>query len=417
MTPKVVTKRDVIFVCGYEISRPEGHHRRFEKELPTFEAAWNVKTELSPPAVDTRTNIARWRLRTRGPNWDVTTDYHMLWWGDIIAPDFELSETRRLLVGLRALFDFVFSGAIVEYFRANWRYALFFLYPFVLMALAGFGGFYVSWKLMGGAVPYAGAIAVFIGIACVFALLKLPPKPLYIGYLLNDWYFASDLVHHRRKALDDRFDGFARELVDLCRNSKADEIVLVGHSLGAVQAVDVVARARRLDPEFGTHGVPVRLLTIGSSLLKIGLHPAATGLREAVAAVANDARIYWAEFQAISDIVNFYKSNPVTDLGLPPVERPIVQIVRVKHMLRPATYAGLKRDFFRVHRQFVMANEQRYFYDYYMIVGGPVPLPQRVLYHDGAVNAFAADGTFDANSVETGSQSGSTPSKKSRASS
>jgi hypothetical protein len=151
--------------------------------------------------------------------------------------------------------------------------------------------------------------------------------------------------------------------------------------------------------------------------LKIGLHPAATGLREAVAAVANDARIYWAEFQAISDIVNFYKSNPVTDLGLPPVERPIVQIVRVKHMLRPATYAGLKRDFFRVHRQFVMANEQRYFYDYYMIVGGPVPLPQRVLYHDGAVNAFAADGTFDANSVETGSQSGSTPSKKSRASS
>jgi hypothetical protein len=416
MEPKVVKKRDVVFVCGYEISRPEGHHRRFSKELPLFEAAWNVKTELSPPSVDAKTNVAIWKLKTIGPNWQVDTDYRMFWWGDIIAPDFELPEWRRLIVGLRALFDFVFSGAIIEYFRINWRYALFFLYPYVLLAFAGVGGFYLSRKLMGDAVPYSAPIAVLIGVACVFVLLKLPPKPFYVGYLLNDWYFASDLVHHRRGALDERFDGFARELVDLCRNSEADEIVIVGHSLGAVQAVDVIARAKRIDAEFGGHGAPIRLLTIGSSLLKIGLHPAAKGLREAVGAVANDPRIYWAEFQAISDIVNFYKSNPVTDLGLPPAERPIVQIVRVKHMLKPETYAGLKRDFFRVHRQFVMGNEQRYFYDYYMIVGGPVPLPQRVLYHDGAVNAFAGDGTFEPRMVETGAQSKSMPSKKSKTS-
>jgi hypothetical protein len=320
------------------------------------------------------------------------------------------------VVGVRALLDFVFSGAIIEYFRTNWRYALFFLYPYVLLALAGFGGFYVAWKLLNGAIPFAGAISVLVGIASVFALLKLPPRPLYVGYLLNDWYFASDLVHRRRKSLETRFESFARELVELCRNSRADEIVLVGHSLGAVQAVDVIARAKQLDPEFAARGVHVRLLTIGSSLLKIGLHPAATGLREAVGVVANDPKIFWAEFQAISDIVNFYKSNPVTDLGLPPAEMPIVQIVRVKHMLKPATYAGLKRDFFRVHRQFVMANEERYFYDYYMILGGPVSLPQRVLYHDGAVSAFAADGSFDAGVVETGRQSKSTPSKKSKAS-
>ena len=58
-----------------------------------------------------------------------------------------------------------------------------------------------------------------------------------------------------------------------------------------------------------------------------------------------------------------------------------------------------------MHRQFVMGNEQRYFYDYYMILGGPVPLPERVLYHEGVVKAFAADGTFDPGLVETGPQS------------
>jgi hypothetical protein len=71
-----------------------------------------------------------------------------------------------------------------------------------------------------------------------------------------------------------------------------------------------------------------------------------------------------------------------------------------------------------VHRQFVMGNEQRYFYDYYMICGGPVALPQRVVYHDGAVEAFAPDGSFDPAKVETGrtSKSEVPKSEKSKAS-
>ena len=405
MNGQPVKKRDVVFVCGYEVSRPEGHHRRFAKELPLFEAAWNVKADLSPPAVDPRTNVAIWKLKTKGPNWQVDTDYRMFWWGDLIAPDFELSNVRRFYVGLLAFLDFVFSGALIAYFRTNWRYALFFLYPYVLLALVGFTGFYLTRWAIGGLVPLADWLAVIAGFACAFGLLFLPPKPFYVGYLLNDWYFAHDLVHRRRVVLDQRLDGFARELAHLARNSTADEILIVGHSLGAVQAIDVVARARRLDPELGKSGAPLRIMTIGSSLLKIGLHPKAVELRAAVAAVASDPHIDWVEFQAMTDIVNFYKSDPVTDLGLPPSDKPVVQIVRIKHMLKPETYNGLKRDFFRVHRQFVMGNEQRYFYDYYMICCGPVSLPQRVAYHEGAVDAFAPDGTFNASLVETGRQS------------
>ncbi len=401
-----VNKRDIIFVCGYEISRPEAFHRRFAKELPLFESAWNAKVDLSPPAVDERSHIALWKMKTSGPDWQVETDYRMFWWGDIIAPDFEMSNVRRFYVGWLALFDFVLSGALFAYFRTNWRYALFFLYPYVLMVLAGVAGFYLAGMLLGEGF-IANALALAAGFLCAFVLVALPPKPLYIGYLLNDWHFASDLVHHRRVHLDQRLDGFARELVQISKQSMADEIVIVGHSLGAVQAIDVVARAKRLDPSFGKGGAPIRIMTVGSSLLKIGLHPQAEELRAAVQAVANDPDIYWVEFQAITDIVNFYKSDPVADLGLPAAEKPIVQIVRVKHMLKPETYNGMKRDFFRVHRQFVMGNEQRYFYDYYMVCCGPVALPQRVVYHEGAVEAFAPDGSFRPEAVETGRKSAS----------
>jgi hypothetical protein len=157
-------------------------------------------------------------------------------------------------------------------------------------------------------------------------------------------------------------------------------------------------------------------MTIGSSLLKIGLHPKAAELKAAVSAVANDPDLYWVEFQAMTDIVNFYKSDPVTDLDLPAADQPIVQIVRIKHMLKSETYRGLKRDFFRVHRQFVMGNEQRYYYDYYMMCCGPVALPQRVEYHAGAVDSFAPDGSFNPALVESGQRTGSFFEKKSKAS-
>jgi hypothetical protein len=416
MQAPVVKKREVVFICGYEIAPPEVHHRRFERELPNLEKTWNVKAKLSPPEVDKERHEGRWRIDTEGPNWRVDTDYRIYWWGDLISPDFEQPNWRRLLAGLAAFFDFVFSGALLAYFRMNWRYALFFLYPYVFLAGTGIAAWYLVQYLLTGLVPFAGMIAVLAGFAAAFALLYLPPRPLYLGYLFNDWHFAHELVRQKRTALEARLDQFARNLVELARASTADEIVLVGHSLGAVQVIDVVARAKRLDPQFATKGAPVRILTVGSSLLKIGLHPAARALREAVREVANDPNIFWIEFQAISDIVNFYKSNPVTDMGLPPAPSPVVQIVRVKHMLARDTYKGLKRDFFRVHRQFVMSNEQRYYYDYYMICCGPVPLHLRAANEKGSVAAFAADGSFDPSAIDPAKPIKSVASKKSKAS-
>jgi hypothetical protein len=157
-------------------------------------------------------------------------------WGDIIATDFGMPNLRRFYVGWLAFFDFVFSGALFAYFRTNWRYALFFLYPYVFMAMTGFAGFYlVRWALAG--VPLGTLIALLAGLVCAFIPVTLPPRPLYIGYLLNDWFFAYDLVHRHRAALDQRLDGFARELLELARKSTADEILIVGHNPSFEQVV------------------------------------------------------------------------------------------------------------------------------------------------------------------------------------
>jgi pimeloyl-ACP methyl ester carboxylesterase len=230
----------------------------------------------------------------------------------------------------------------------------------------------------------------------IFAALRWTlGRMVSIGYALDDWYFARDLVHRARPPLEERLNRFAHELVRLVRETDADEIVVDGHSLGAPLSLSVVDRALKLDPQLGGRGKPLHLVSSGSSLLKVALHPAAAWLREAVGRVANAPAIYWVEYQALVDVINVYKVDPVTALGMAATGKPIVKIIRIRMMVEEHTYRRIQLNFLRIHRQAVMGNERRYFYDYYMLCCGPMALADRVDNPDQAVAAFAHDGSLN----------------------
>ena len=167
-------------------------------------------------------------------------------------------------------------------------------------------------------------------------------------------------------------DRMAEELVAAAREKKADEIVLVGHSLGAVLAVDLLDRALLMWPELGRNGTRLVLLSVGSSILKIGLHRGARRFRASLQRVATARGVFWGEYQSLTDVMNFYRTDPVRSLGLTAGRPPFVRLVRFRSMLSPAGYRRLRRNFFRVHCQFIRANDCRASYDYFMFVCGPL---------------------------------------------
>ena len=156
------------------------------------------------------------------------------------------------------------------------------------------------------------------------------------------------------------------------RETDADEIIIDGHSLGGPLSLVVVDRALQLDPKLGRRDAPLYLVSSGSSLLKLALHPAAAWLREAVVRVTNSSAIYWVDFQARADIINAYNVDPVLALGVPPTGKPIIKTIDIRSMLGKATYRHLHFNFLRIHRQATMGNERRYFYDHYMLCCGPI---------------------------------------------
>ncbi|MGE3147673.1 MAG: hypothetical protein AB7K04_01255 [Pseudorhodoplanes sp.] len=392
MTRNRVERRCVLFIGGYELADAERQHQRFVRELGRFERTWNLRASAGPMR-DEDGAIGAWTVETQGPNWRVETDYRLLRWDDFVAQDRARPGWIRLPAGILALADFIASGTLFRYFAANWRYALFFLYP--VLIVAGFAALGLATGFMVARLPIPGA--PLAGLAAAGAVLVLlfvfGGRALQLSYLLDDWIFARDFARRRRPGIDARLDRFARELSERLRDPHYDEVLLAGHSLGAPCTVAVLARALADDPALGA-GRPLKLLSTGSSLLKVSLHPAAAWLREAVARVSADARVFWVEYQALVDVINFYKTDPIRALRLPPTGRPIVTIVRIREMLSPEAYKRFGRDFFRLHRQFVMGNERRYFYDYFMLCCGPLSFEARVADPERAVTAFAADGSL-----------------------
>lgn len=388
-----VRKRCLLLLGGYEPIPPERQHYRFKRELQRFEKTWSVKTEASDMRLSDDGCVASWRVAASGPNWRVETDYFLLRWDDMVAADFKRSNWRRFSRGIAALIDFIVSGAALRYFRLNWRYGVFFVYP--LMLLCGFAaisilaGYWWSWL----ALPMAPALAPLVAAGLFVVLFHWPGRPMYLAYILDDWIFARELVYRDRPGLDQRLDRFAAELETHMREAHYDEVVFAAHSLGGAMQPEIVDRAFRHDPEIGRARC-LNLLSVGSSLLKIGLHPAAAWLREAVTRVSSRAAIVWVEYQARADIINFFRVDPIAAMGLPHTGKPIVQNARIRNMLEKSTYRRFQLDFFRLHRQLGMANDRRYFYDFFMICCGPVTIEARANFPDAMVGLFGDDGSY-----------------------
>src|ERR1035437_107647 len=124
-------------------------------------------------------------------------------------------------------------------------------------------------------------------------------------YLFLRWedIIRNEFARRGRRDWEERMEIFAGYVVDAVRDSDADEAIIVGHSSGSFLAVDVLDRALTRDPQLGSHGPRVRLLTVGANLPIIGFHPEANWFRNRLRRLAVAPDIDWVDYQSRHDIM------------------------------------------------------------------------------------------------------------------
>lgn len=384
-----VARRLAFHIAGYDPMSAETACHRFTRELRRFRTAWNVTADVGPLRV--AEDVADWRVLTSGRDWSVESEVRWLRWDDVMARLAGLSMPVRLARGFAAFGDFVQGGAFRSYAGHNWRYALFFLYPILLVALFALAGIVVGW--VATAATGWVSLGIVLGVAAFVAALQWGRHGLRLDHLLDDWIFAREHIREPDPVLCKRLDRLAEDVVSAVRSGEFDEVLLIGHSLGAVLAIEIVDKALSRDPELGRGATVVSLATVGSSIPKLGFHRAAQPLRDMLGRVGASEGVTWVDYQAYVDVMNFHKLHPVRGLGAG-VRGPLVRFVPIRKVLNPDYYRRIRKNLLRVHNQFVSGNDVRSVYDYFMLICGPRNLAAAAGAENGAADHVAADGSL-----------------------
>lgn len=395
-----VQHRHIIYVQGYDPRGLAQYYRMFRTELRKFSRLYQLTASIGRPQAAPDGETASWTIETRASDWQTRTDYDFLRWEDLIQRDLAAPVWGTVFQAMWIYWRLVFSGTFARFWKANWRFATFISYPHFLLfveAVVSLGvGFALGKGLEALGFPeffnVAAAAAAFVAILA--ATLKYTENSTYLLYLLSDTIWTWEFSHRARPEWDERIDRFARYLVKIAGNSDAEEIVIVGHSSGSFLGAEILARALKLDPALGRHGPRVVLLTIGGNFPIVGFHAASSDFRDHLRLLAVEPSIDWIDCQSRKDVMNFYPFDPISGHGIDvhaSRHNPTIVPVRFREIIRPEHYNLFRWRFFRVHFQFVMANERPHAYDFFMIVCGPIPLTERMACPEAALKIATGD--------------------------
>jgi len=394
-----VRRRLVIHVQGYDGRGLTENFEHFRHEYRRTCELYGLTGEVGAAEQSRDAFSGAWDVTTHGDGWRVETRYRLLRWDDIVREDLARPAWWKIVQMYRTIGVAILNGAFGRILRANWRFALVVFFPILLIT---------AWLLLGS----------FVGILCMNLVAALGAPELVskvVGGVTGVGGFASLLwlsepitgllkrcdqaasidqfVNGQRRDWSQRLDAFAGEVADAVRESKADEVVIVGHGFGAVLAINVLGRALARDGALGRYGPRVALLTLGAALPVVGFNPEAKGFRNRLRQLATAPDIDWIDVQSRDDLLSFCPFDPIAghDIVVGPERRnPRVVGISFRDLWGPGNFAVRRWGVFKAHAQFLMANERRgAAYDYTLICCGPLDLVTRASKPQRAVAAMA----------------------------
>ena len=388
-----ITKRVVLHFPGFEPLNAEAHHDRYARSAGQSAEVWNYQADVGPlggsPCAPSFT------VEAAGPDWRTSSHVHILDHGALISTFRSMPTLVRLAVGYRSAAQVIRHGAMLGYFRHAWRFGLFFLFPFLLVAL-GFASLllcallpflagYPAWNLL-WSLPAASLIffKVFLPVA----------ERLHTVHLFDDWRLVIALSFLDDAEVNRRLEQCV-EAAHAALQEPADEYLITSHSMGSSVAVHVIGTIMERNPTI-LAGKTVIFASLGGAVLQCALLKPATVLRRRVGAIAGCADIYWLDVQCLTDAVNFFRAKVVAAVGFAGLRQADILFIRFKHMVSPERYRRIKRDFLRMHRQYVLGPDRRATFDFTLMTAGPLPAAGFAGFAPDRLPPLAADGSLGA---------------------
>lgn len=365
-----VSKRVVLHFPGFEPLDASEHRERYNRTLAATAKLWNFSATAGDISETNR--IGRFDVVGEGDGWRTETRIHVFDHDWLVERLADRPLPVRIASGFLAAARVIAQGGMAGYFRHAWRFGLFFVFPFLLVALGLITSLAIAcyprwldlpaWHYLPG-ITLAGLF---------FRYLFLPfLARFHTMHLFSDWEMAVAVAALDRADIRDWLEVCAAE-ARAAFEGDADEYLVTSHSMGSNIAVHVIGMLLEREPEL-FEGKRIVFATLGGAVLQCALMRSAETLRARVGLVARAPQITWFEVQCLTDAVNFYRTRVAALTGHPDAPQPEILYIRIRNMLLPERYRRIKWDMLRVHRQYVLASDRRSNFDFTLMTAGPLP--------------------------------------------
>jgi hypothetical protein len=377
--PQGVRKRAVYYIPGYDPFPPRRYRELYRTEATAQAAISGYRITLRPKK---GARPYSWSARSVVDGQTTDSDIHILEWSDIVRASMAAGVWATYALLLRTAWIYLSTGALLRLFRLRAGPGIAAMYPVVMLLGQLAVALAVAGALAWGVAQFGPLwLGLTLGAAVVWPILegfrRIDGK-FFVHYLLLDFAFTAKHRGQNPPELEARLDDFAAIVAQALADPSLDEVLVVGHSSGVHLGVSVLARVVRAGVPEG--GARLAFLSLGHAVPMQSYLPHAHALRADLRYLSQRPEVFWLDVTAPGDGCCYALCDPVAVSGAAPEAGqlwPLVISAAFSQSLQPATYAKLKRRYFRLHFQYLCAFDAPKDYDYFLITAGPLSLAER----------------------------------------
>jgi hypothetical protein len=375
--PTQVLKRHTFFLHGFDPRGPGAYH-----ELYSEDAAKQALLDGTQITVGRRRNDGKqasyWDVSSTVEGVTTQTRYEFLRWDDMIRrhwPRGRWALLSLMLSYLRAFFQARFLNQLRRTARPAFLAIMFPPFLVLCFALIGLGlGAGLGVLAVAAGLPSWAGLLVFALVAAAWVLawdkLETAWNPCWLarvfGYLV---YWAEDRI----EGLEERHQLFATRIAAGLDDPEPQEILVVGHSIGAQHAIASLVRLEEIRP--GSLADPrLKLVTLGQCIPLLARLRGAERFREDVGRLVVDYPLKWIDVTSPADPASSCAVDPLAPtLRVRDASQPMhpIQVSPRFHVLLPReAFRKIRRDPLLFHFQYLRAQEIAGPYSFFAITAG-----------------------------------------------
>jgi pimeloyl-ACP methyl ester carboxylesterase len=386
-----VRRRRAFYVSGFDPQGPAHYHRLYAEEAARQAAVSGYVIEVGPRQ-RAGPHSSQWRVDHQpGTPDEVTTTVEFLRWDDIVRRHWPRSRWAVMLSALGSTGRQIGNGVLWRILRTSWpAFLVLFMPPALVVALVAWAGLTVGvMAVLAVRGPDWAAASLALGVLSAMGWIGFARRAeakVQMAWLMRSTRFILRQARGQAPELEERIDDFARRVAAALADGDVDEVLVVGHSSGAMLAVSAAARALAGRAAMtGSRRPRLSLLTLGECIPMLSFQPEAEAFRGELATLAQAEALDWIDFTAPPDGCCFALVDPTAVCA----ERTTASRWTAPKRLSPRfaqlfereAYERIRRDKYRCHFQYLMASGLRGTYDYFAITAGPERLSARFAAH------------------------------------